>query len=635
MVTLLLHFPHGLGDTVQFSVVLKHLRKYRPDWEVSVRCGRGKHSALLGLCHAVYHDQEAEPSQHFDTSVPLGWYENYSRYEDRPNSKITNCLTEVFGIDYDPSLGRYEVHPTDDAKERARNYLRSTGAQETAPDKFQAVIIHYEGNTSTWKKNLKHWQGQALAQKALLLGRVPIVLDWDGRSPVPDDKTIFCPRPGKEDVWGGWGSGDAGVITAMIAMAEAYVGIDSGPGKCASATDTPTLIVWREHHPVQFHDPAPNTTHLLPHNWRTIPPAERLPIADFFLKHYQYVEYGGDFGLTDTATDWLARVLGGQMPILRPGKRIFVIPNGIGDALWVLHKIKGVAQDGPIDLILSGNPARELDHRAEPFLKRFPFIHSATLLDVPVLRSERDYERNDEKGRYRYWPDGERSGYHFLIPNAVLEKGERLETWLPEVPVDWSVVNDFSWDNTDKGDLLGRSLGDFVAFYLGPEEGNVDEGHGRGFIWEPKQWLELGQLFQERGLRIALVGAAYDRSYYDRYVKEAVKNAGWRWFDFLGQLEIGETMALLKRARLFVSYQCGLGIFAHYLGLKVCMWWRPDGDSIHGKRLISFDERMATAWTNPAYADRYLGLIYKRCSPSSIVAQMHERGWLDKIAPSS
>ncbi len=32
----LIEFAHGLGDAVQFSVVLKHLRKYKPDWNIDV-----------------------------------------------------------------------------------------------------------------------------------------------------------------------------------------------------------------------------------------------------------------------------------------------------------------------------------------------------------------------------------------------------------------------------------------------------------------------------------------------------------------------------------------------------------------------------------------------------------------------
>lgn len=631
MVKVLLHFPHGLGDVVQLSVVLKHLRQHRTDWVIDVRCGRGKHTALIGLCNKVWHDQEPEPSGPYDAVAQLGWYENYCRYEDRPNSKITNCLAEVFGLNYDPLLGRYEIQISDDSRKKAQRYYNEIKAEAIGFFKFRVVVLHYEGNTSTWKKNLKHWQARVLCDRILRMGRIPVLLDWDNRSPLPDQRRIFCPKVNRDDLWGGFGSGDAQVIAALIEGAEAYIGIDSGPGKCASATNTPSLIVWKEHHPIQFHDPAANTTHLIIHDWRFLPPCERRGVQDYFERHYRFRTYRDEHSMIDAATNWLRGSLQDSVALEKPGMgKIYLSPNGIGDVLWVLHKLRSISKGEPVDMVLSGNPGRDVDWRAVPFLERFPsLVRSVTVLDAPVLQSEDDGRKNDEKGRYNYWQDGERGGMHYLIPNAVLERGERLETWLPEHPIDWDVVNEFNWKGTEKGDALGRSLQPFAAFYLGPETGNADEGHNRGFLWEPKHWVQLGKMLMTAGLRIVVVGAHYDHSFWDVYVREGVKQAGMRWHDYIGKLEIGDTMAMLRHARVFVSYQCGLGIFAHYLGVRVAMWWRPDQDSIHPRRMVSFDERMKDAWVNPKYQDRYMGLVYKKCDPESIFALMKTKGWLD------
>lgn len=611
-------------------MILKHLRRYRSDWEVTVRAGRGKHSALKGLCHAVCHDQEPPPPGPFDTEATLGWYENYCRFSDRPNSKITNCLQEVFGLAYDASLGRYEIRLSAQARQKAADYLRSLGVRELGTEKFASVILHYEGNTSTWKKNVKHWQARSLIDLILRSGRVPVILDWDNRSPLPDQERIFCPRVAEDDIWGGFGSGDAEMIAALVHCSEAFIGIDSGPGKCASATGTPTLVIWKEHHPIQFHDPADNTTHLIPHNWQTVPPADTREVAAYFEKHYKYLTYHGEHGMVETARDWLAQVL--QCPNRASGETIpFVTPNGIGDVLWTLHKIRSIAGNKPIDLILAGDPRREMDKRAIPFVKRFGFVRSVEVMDVPILRGERDEDKNDEEGRYRYVPDGERGGFYYLVPNTVLERGERLETWQPDHPTDWKVIDEFDWSGTERGEQLARALGNFVAFYLGPETGNVDEGHNRGFLWEPKHWVSLGRMLAQRGLRVALVGAGYDRSYWERYVRPGVVENGMTWHDLIGELEIGETMALLRRAKAFISYQCGLGIFAHYLGVPVMMWWRPEGDSIHPQRLVSFKNEMRNSWTNPAVVGqgKYVGLLYKQETPGDLMAEMERRGWLD------
>jgi ADP-heptose:LPS heptosyltransferase len=616
---------------VQLSVVLKHLRKYRSDWMVDVRCGRGKHTALIGLCHRVYHDQEPESTESYDETFDLGWWEHYGRFPNCPNSKVTNNMKEVFGLDWDESLGRYQVNVGTDALDRARGYYQSIGAKESN-GRFNVLLFHTCGNTSPDKKNLFHWQGKALADFAIHAGRIPVIFDWDHRSPLPDDKTIFCPRSktkiGDRELWGeGWGSGDAEVIAALQTLAEAYIGIDSGPGKVASATETPTLICWMRHHPIQFHDPAANTTHLVPSDHRRMTPcSDDNRIADFFEKHYRFRTYAGEHGMVSEAKKWLGEVFGCGPAV--PTSVQYVLPNGIGDVVWALMKIRAVAAGKPIDIILSGNPSNEIDHRSVPFLKRFDFIRNVTVMDLPVLI---DREKpSDGQGRYRYEPDGVKGQYHYLVPNATLEAGKRLETWLPDVPIDWSIMDRFSWAGTERGSELASALKPFVAFYLGPERGNIEEGHNRGWQWEPKHWIELGGAIHDRGYNIAVVGATYDRSFWERYVKDGVAQDSQMWIDLIGKLEIGETLALLRRAALVVSYQCGLGICAHYLGTPVVMWWRREGDSVHPRHMISFSEEMRNAWVRPEYKDRYFGCIYHRQSVGDILAEIDHRGWLNE-----
>jgi SAM-dependent methyltransferase len=135
---------------------------------------------------------------------------------------------------------------------------------------------------------------------------VPVILDWDRRCPFVDQKTVFNPGVGEGDLWGGFGSGDASTIAALISLAEAFVGIDSGPGKIASATQTPSLILWKDHLPIQFHDPAENTVHLIREDYARLPPCVgRQAIADYMLGHYQCRTYRGREHLLLAARDWL------------------------------------------------------------------------------------------------------------------------------------------------------------------------------------------------------------------------------------------------------------------------------------------------------------------------------------------
>jgi hypothetical protein len=434
-----------------------------------------------------------------------------------------------------------------------------------------------------------------------------------------------------DDLWGGFGSGDAEVIACLVQQVEAYVGVDSGPGKAASSTDTPTLICWRKMHPMQFHDPAPNTVHAIPSDWRDMAPCENSRIAEWFSAHYQYLTYVNEHGLVARGLEWLARTLKAEDIVKDASGINFLMPNGIGDVMWALHKIYPMAQGRPVHITLSGDPTNFVDLRAVPFLRRFPWVSSVEVKDIPVLE-DREYP-TDVRGRYRYLSDGPRGQYWIMCPNRVLEAGRRLESWLAEHVCDWSVIDTFDWSATERGANLGKERAPFAAFYLGPETGNVDEGHNRGFLWEPKHWVELGKMLVDRGLQIVLVGAKYDRSYWERYVRPGVREQGMDWFDAIGEYEIGESLALIRQAKVFVSYQCGLGIVAHYLGVPTIMWWRPEGNSCHPDRLVSFHEEMRHGWTNPALANRYYGAVYLRESPQDLMRVIEERQWL-KSAPS-
>jgi ADP-heptose:LPS heptosyltransferase len=628
MTNVLLRFPHGLGDVTQFSIVLKHLRRHRPGWNVDVVVGRGKHSILEGLCRRVFHDQEPEPRGPYDSIVDLGFYENYNRYIDKPNSKVTNCLAEVFGLGWDKDIGRYQVSINSMAAHRASAYLRSIGAHEdTSCAKFNAVILHYEGNTSPSKKNLGHWQAETILEFVIAAGRIPVLFDWDGRSHLPDNKRIFCPAVGNEDVWGSFGSGDSSTIAALINYAQAFVGIDSGPGKIASGVGTPSMICWRGHHPIQFHDPADNTVHMIPAAHRRLAPVcDESQVGDFFEKNYSFLTYDGEHDLATQVCRWLSRTLGVEEKEKEMKPLTFVLPNGIGDCIWALLKIKAIAGNRPIDIILSGDPRHEVGNRAVPFLKRFPFIKGVRVSDVPILVNKE--QPTNSRGRYVYEADGRKGDYYFLVPNTTLEAGRRIEDWMKEYPIDYDVVRDFDWTNTERGGSIGRGMAPFVAFYLGPESGHTTEGHNRDWLWEPKHWVELGRMFRERGHTVCVIGANYDRSFWERYVRDGVGEAGQNWIDLIGQLEIGETFALLKEAKCLISYQCGLGIVNHYFGGKSVMWWRPDGNSCHGERMVSFDNQMKDAWIRPGFEKNYIGLLYLNESPGDIMAEIDRRGWL-------
>jgi ADP-heptose:LPS heptosyltransferase/SAM-dependent methyltransferase len=298
--SVLIEFRHGLGDAVQLTVVLRHLRRFRPDWDVDVASLVGKHSAHAGLCRrSLVLDRDRVPRSSYDRVCTLDWPECRTPRADSPSTKAARCLEEVFGLQPVAELCGYNVSHDDQTRERARRYLAGLCPLRAAPapepggggphaDRYPVVLLHYQGNTSGGSKDLDHDLAREVCEAVVRAGRVPVVLDWDRRSPLPDGVAVHNPGAGHE-LWGPGGTGDAAALAALIDAAELMVGVDSGPLHVAGATTTPTLGVWTEHHPVHYFDLADNVTHLVPGDHARL--AAGPEALRYFESHYRHRPY--------------------------------------------------------------------------------------------------------------------------------------------------------------------------------------------------------------------------------------------------------------------------------------------------------------------------------------------------------
>jgi ADP-heptose:LPS heptosyltransferase len=214
-----------------------------------------------------------------------------------------------------------------------------------------------------------------------------------------------------------------------------------------------------------------------------------------------------------------------------------------------------------------------------------------------------------------------------LQANRHLESGRRLEDWLPDMETDWHIADRFRFTSHEVREAIEfeRSHGPYCLFYLGPEAGNTTSGHNRGAFWTPQDWGLLARHFRELGLKIVVVGAAYDQSYFEKYVAQHLGECT----NMIGKWTIGQTFSAVQRARCVIAYQSGIGIFAVYLGVPTACCWRPYGDSIAPNAFVSFKEEMASAWAphDALASGRYLPAIYTKCTPDSIVQHAVAHDW--------
>lgn len=312
--------------------------------------------------------------------------------------------------------------------------------------------------------------------------------------------------------------------------------------------------------------------------------------------------------------------------LLRPPLLRVAVPAGIGDSVWALMKIPHLLRVYGAEqahVALCGPPP----HRALSFVERFDFVASAEYSHWECV--EANY--TTPEGTYNWAPSG--IGWHhefdwMLQANRHLESGLRLESWLPEMETDWHIADRFRFTACEVREAIEfeRQIGPYCIFYLGPESGNTTCGHNRGPLWTPQDWGALARLFRERGLKIVVVGASYDQSYFEKYAGAHIGEC----VNKIGASSIGQTFSAVQRARCVIAYQSGIGIFAVYLGVPTACFWRPYGNSIDGRAFVSFKDEMASAWAplDALRSGRYLPSIYTRCTPESIVQHAQTHDWL-------
>lgn len=326
-----------------------------------------------------------------------------------------------------------------------------------------------------------------------------------------------------------------------------------------------------------------------------------------------------------------AQLGGGRQPYEKTA--YVAVPPGIGDALWSLVKIPDLKRKGGYKRVVICPKSTGLNRSAD-FLARFDFVDDVQYVDFPIHPPEASPTNTDRDGRYVYI-DSEKGwrGFDWLmISNGHLERGHRLENWLPELATDWTIGQQFTYEPDDLAAADAAAPDSpFVVFYPGPLRGNTTDGHNRGPLWTPDDWVSVHNAVCDAGFRVAYVGASYDRPYMDGQLLPALNSGGRSGYkDLVGELAIGATFALIERAQFTLSYQAGVGIFPLYRGRKSAIWWRPDGDSISPNIKLMFDERMNGAWVPPQYAGNHLPLYYKKDGPKEVIQKLRDRGWLGR-----
>ena len=316
---------------------------------------------------------------------------------------------------------------------------------------------------------------------------------------------------------------------------------------------------------------------------------------------------------------------GALPPLDRERPLVVRTMNGIGDLCWSMAMIANAKavlgiQNIVVDMHLAGDFR---DNRAVEFIRRLDFVDYVMSSPFPI-KQRAPVVRN----RIQYMPSGynqDRTVYT-LIPNGALEWGQRLETLLPTIPVEWRLLTTRYFPDeigaarakelSRAGRLLGDECRSYVCLHLGAESDNTRAGMNIGGVWTPRHWVELASMIRAQSdLPIYVLGAEYDRQFAERVFPPPVSEK-LGIVNLCGQTSCTGLVEILRRCELLVSFASGVAVCAVYLGVPTVCFWNPEGRSMGDSTPYWFSDAFATSWVAPAA--RYRAAVYGRDDCDSV-----------------
>jgi ADP-heptose:LPS heptosyltransferase len=205
---------------------------------------------------------------------------------------------------------------------------------------------------------------------------------------------------------------------------------------------------------------------------------------------------------------------------------------------------------------------------------------------------------------------------YVLVANGHLERGERIETFLPEIPTDFTYPLNIPDTAREKARLWTGS----VLLYLS------GEGPNWGFhrnTWSVDNWVQVIYELNKQGITPVLVGA---NTTDDLRYRDQVKAAAWsaKYADLVGTTSIPEYVALIEAASCWIGLNSGGGIVSAMLGTPTVMMWSdsryphvPDPSNY----TVPLHENMRTSWLAPEQLKTYRTLSYgsPQLTPENVI----------------
>lgn len=237
-----------------------------------------------------------------------------------------------------------------------------------------------------------------------------------------------------------------------------------------------------------------------------------------------------------------------------------IVPSGIGDFSWIYSKFSSLGVPMHIRVQEGGPP------RAEALTELLPLVksvaHERIAYTALVKRSISPLTSAASIRKHIA------STPICVQANTHLETGKRVETWLPELTMNYHYPLNISPKRVVEAVKL-LPLSPFICFYSSAES-TARAWNG----WLENQWFEFMMGFRKRGIEIpfVMVGAGYDAGLGTK-IEQLARKAKIAFFNLVGKLHLGSSLHVIRCSEYFLSFPSGLGILADVLECNATMFY--------------------------------------------------------------
>lgn len=267
-------------------------------------------------------------------------------------------------------------------------------------------------------------------------------------------------------------------------------------------------------------------------------------------------------------------------------------PNGIGDISWMISKF-ACAKERVFMLV-----GEDWPQRAHQYLALLPWL--AGFRYNPHRYQEILEFQAIHGAQMKTWKGIVESGFGvvYLEPNSHLERGFRLEEWLPDLPTDFHYAMETTLADRLKADKFMAMIpegehvyGISAASYRGSEAWTT---------WNSTKWIEFLTKWKEHDPKVhfLLMGG-----FWDDLTEAIAQEEDLPIIDAVGKTTVGAAVELLKRTDGYCGFSSGLGILGTVLRQKVFMLWPehqlPLSTSWVPSEMLESCEYMMSRWIAP------------------------------------